>query len=133
MTSAFNQSAVMTLKQPYEHVRILINYRLHNALLEISLRDRIPNEEIRRRTNLTDMRKRVSQLKWRWVEHIASNREMDIQNPVWRPRKGNRSIDRLQKRWGDEIRKKWMRIATSRQKWKYMEDAYILKWMITRW
>ena len=44
---------------------------MERAILSITLRDRIPNDEIRRRTRVTDVVERVAHLKWSWAGHIA--------------------------------------------------------------
>ncbi|CAH2234159.1 jg9040 [Pararge aegeria aegeria] len=40
-------------------------------MLGVSLRHQIRNEEIRRRTRVTNIAQRVAKLKWKWVGHIA--------------------------------------------------------------
>lgn len=40
-------------------------------MLSITLSDRFPNDEIRRRTKVTVMVERVADLKWSWAGHIA--------------------------------------------------------------
>jgi hypothetical protein len=37
---------------------------MERAMLEVSLRDRIRNDEIRKRTNVTDIARRIADLKW---------------------------------------------------------------------
>ncbi|XP_064073992.1 uncharacterized protein LOC135193837 [Vanessa tameamea] len=61
------------------------------AMLSVSLRDRIRNKEIRRRTKVTDVAKRVSELKWQWAGHIARRTDGRWSKKVleWRPRTGN--------------------------------------------
>ncbi|CAH2244410.1 jg25356 [Pararge aegeria aegeria] len=44
---------------------------MERAMLGVSLRDQIRNEEIRRRTRVTDIAQRVAKLKWQWAGHIA--------------------------------------------------------------
>lgn len=44
---------------------------MERAILGVSLCDRIRNEEIRRRTKITDIARRISKLKWPWAGHIA--------------------------------------------------------------
>ncbi|CAH2251132.1 jg11818 [Pararge aegeria aegeria] len=44
---------------------------MERAMLGVSLRDQIRNEEIRRRTRVTDIAQRVARLKWQWAGHIA--------------------------------------------------------------
>ncbi|CAH2239424.1 jg16849 [Pararge aegeria aegeria] len=52
--------------------RLRITQRaMERAMLGVSLRDQIRNEEIRRRTRVTDIAQRVAKLKWKWAGHIA--------------------------------------------------------------
>ncbi|CAH2209422.1 jg21674, partial [Pararge aegeria aegeria] len=44
---------------------------MERAMLGVSLRDQIRNEEIRRRTRVTDIAQRLAKLKWKWDGHIA--------------------------------------------------------------
>ncbi|CAH2258858.1 jg12564 [Pararge aegeria aegeria] len=44
---------------------------MEREMLGVSLRDQIRNEEIRRRTRVTDTAQEVAKLKWKWVGHIA--------------------------------------------------------------
>jgi len=37
----------------------------------VSLRDKIRNKELRRRTKVTDAIERVTHLKWNWAGHVA--------------------------------------------------------------
>ena len=77
---------------------------IKRAMLEISLRQRIRNENIRRRTRVTDV---LAKLKWQWVGHIGrQDRERwTIKIIMWRPRGIKRKVGRSQKRWLDDIKK----------------------------
>ncbi|CAH2265008.1 jg25136 [Pararge aegeria aegeria] len=57
-------------------------------MLGVSLRDQIINEEIRRRTRVTDIAQRVAKLKWKWAGHIARRTDGRWGSKVleWRPR-----------------------------------------------
>jgi hypothetical protein len=44
---------------------------MERAMLRVSLRDRIRNDEIRKRTKGTDIARRIADLKWQWAAHIA--------------------------------------------------------------
>ncbi|CAH2086304.1 unnamed protein product [Euphydryas editha] len=44
---------------------------MERAMLGISLRDRIINDEIRRRTKVADITQRIYKLTWQWAGHIA--------------------------------------------------------------
>ena len=65
-------------------------------MLGVSLRDRIRNEEIRRRTKVTDIARKISNLKWQWAGHIARRTDNRWGKKVleWRPRTGRRSVGR---------------------------------------
>ncbi|CAH2238577.1 jg17163 [Pararge aegeria aegeria] len=83
---------------------------MERAMLGVSLRGQIRNEEIRRRTRVTDIAKRVARLKWQWAGHIARNGRWDLKVLEWRPRTGKRSVGVPPTRWTYDIR----RIAGSR-------------------
>ncbi|RVE41117.1 hypothetical protein evm_014233 [Chilo suppressalis] len=69
---------------------------MERAMLGISLRDRVRNDEIRRRTKVTDIARRIAQLKWNWAGHIARRTDGRWGGKVleWRPRAGRRSVGR---------------------------------------
>lgn len=76
---------------------------MERAMPGVSLRDRIRNEEIRRRTKVTDIAERISKFKWQWAGRIArrtGNRwgQKDLE---WRPQPGRRSVGRPSTRWTD--------------------------------
>ncbi|CAH2235024.1 jg1294 [Pararge aegeria aegeria] len=85
---------------------------MERAMLGVSLRDQIRNEEIRRRTRVTDIAQRVVKLKWQWAGHIARRTDGRWGSKVleWRPRTGKRSVGRPPTRWTEDIR----RVAGSR-------------------
>ncbi|CAH2219636.1 jg23931, partial [Pararge aegeria aegeria] len=47
---------------------------MERAMLGVSLRDHTRNEEIRRRTRVTDIAQRVAKLKWQSGTHSSENR-----------------------------------------------------------
>ncbi|KAI8421117.1 hypothetical protein MSG28_008210 [Choristoneura fumiferana] len=81
---------------------------MERAMLEVSLRDRIRNEEIRRRTWVTDIAKRISSLKWQWAGHIARRTDGRWGRKVleWWPRIGKRSVGRPPTRWTYDLVKR---------------------------
>ncbi|CAH2232920.1 jg12423 [Pararge aegeria aegeria] len=78
---------------------------VERVILGVSLRDQIRNEEILRRTRVTEIAQRVAKLKWQWAGHIARRTDgrWGLKVLEWRPRTGKR-------RWTDDIR----RVAGSR-------------------
>ena len=107
---------------------------MERAMLGVSLRDRIRNEEIRRRTKVTDIAQRISKLKWQWAGHIARRTDGRWGCKVleWRPRTGKRSVGRPPTRWTDDLVKtagtRWMRAASIRSSWKSKGEAYVQQW-----
>ena len=100
-------------------------------MLGVSLRDRLRNEEIRRRTKVTDIAQRISKLKWQWAGHIALRTDGRWGRKVleWRPRTGKRSVGRPPARWADDLMKatgsRWMQAAYKRSYWKSIGEAYV--------
>ncbi|CAH2229251.1 jg18827 [Pararge aegeria aegeria] len=69
---------------------------MERAMLGVSLRDRIRNDEICRRTKVTDIAQRISKLKWQWAGHVCRRTDgrWDRRVLEWRPRIGKRSVGR---------------------------------------
>ncbi|CAH2220640.1 jg26072 [Pararge aegeria aegeria] len=67
---------------------------MERAMLGVSLRDKIRNVEIRRRTRVTDIDQRDAKLKWQWAGHIVRKRDGSWGPKVleWQPRTGKRSL-----------------------------------------
>ena len=107
---------------------------MERAMLGVSLRDRIRNDEIRKRTKVTDIAQRISKLKWQWAGHIARRTDDRWGRKVleWRPRTGKRSVGRPSTRWTDDLIKtagsRWMRAASNRSYWRSLGEAYVQQW-----
>ncbi|CAG9135919.1 unnamed protein product [Plutella xylostella] len=90
---------------------------MERTMLGISLVDRIPNVEIRRRTKVEDVGRRITKLKWRWAGHLARREDGRWTKAVseWWPREGRRLVGRPPTRWSDDIRRvtgpNWMSVA----------------------
>ncbi|CAH2267856.1 jg12933 [Pararge aegeria aegeria] len=74
---------------------------METALLGVSLRDQIRNEEIRRRTRVTDIAQPFAKLKWQWEGHIARRTDGRWGPKVleWQPRTDKRSVGRPPTSW----------------------------------
>ncbi|KAG6461226.1 hypothetical protein O3G_MSEX012494 [Manduca sexta] len=107
---------------------------MERAMLGVSLKDKLRNEVIRQRTNVTDIAHRISKLKWQWAGHICRRTDNRWGKRVleWRPRLGKRSVGRPPARWSDDLRKvagkNWMRQAEDRVKWRILKEAYVQQW-----
>ena len=92
---------------------------MERRMLGITKRDRIRNEEIRRRTGMKDAVTEAKHLKWKWAGHVIRrpDNRWSHRTTVWLPREGRRSRGRQRKRWRDELPANWRRLATDRAKW----------------
>lgn len=107
---------------------------MERTMLNISLRDRRRNEEIRQRTKVVDIVTRVAELKWQWVGHVARQDQSKWTSKLthWRPRETKRSVGRPQRRWLDDIKQqagnRWFQTAQDRTAWRNMKEAYVQEW-----
>ncbi|KAJ8706628.1 hypothetical protein PYW07_012706 [Mythimna separata] len=78
---------------------------MERAMLGVSLRDHMRNEDIRKRTKVTDIARSIAKLKWQWAGHIARRTDGRWGRKVleWRPRTGRRSVGRPPTRWTDDL------------------------------
>ena len=110
---------------------LLFRFRkMERKILNISIRDRIKNTEVRRRTQVKDAATAAQVTKWRWAGHVAS---LNINNwtkiaTVWDPRDGERGPRRPRIRWADESKRNaghmWIRFTRYRDAWKNHEQFY---------
>lgn len=107
--------------------------RMERSMLGITLRDRMSNEDLRRRTRVTDVIIRIAKLKWSWAGHVARLSDIRWTRRLleWRPRLDKRSRGRPPTRWTDDIKRvttNWLETARSRDKWKKLGEAYVQQW-----
>jgi hypothetical protein len=94
----------------------------------------IRNDEIRKRTKVTDIARRIADLKWHWAGHIARRTDGRWGGKVLelRLRTGRRSVGMPPTRWIDGLVKvagsHWMRAAQDRSPWRTLAEAYIQQW-----
>ncbi|CAH2235482.1 jg8947 [Pararge aegeria aegeria] len=99
---------------------------MERAMLGVSLSDQIRNEDIRRRTRVTDIAQRVAKLKWQWAGHIVRRKDGRWCPKVleWQPRTGKRSVGRPPTRWTDD----WIQAAQNRGIWNSLQKTYVQQW-----
>ena len=107
--------------------------RMERSMLGLTLRDRVRNEEIRRRTGVTDVIERIAWLKWNWAGHVARMTDGRWTRKVieWRPRADKRNRGRPPTRWTDDVKRiagNWLQKAQDRQGWKKLGEAYVQLW-----
>jgi Reverse transcriptase (RNA-dependent DNA polymerase) len=107
---------------------------MERSMLGVSLRDKIKNEDIRKKTGIKDIVERIAELKWQWTGHIARQKDgrWTLRIIQWRPRETKRSVGRPPLRWIDDIKqiagKHWHQTAQDRSKWKELGKAYVQEW-----
>ncbi|KAI8420615.1 hypothetical protein MSG28_007859 [Choristoneura fumiferana] len=99
---------------------------MERAMLGVSLRDRIRNTEIRRRTKVTDIAGKICKLKWQWAGHIA--RRTDNR---WGEKSSSGDHEPEDEAWTDDI----VRVAgTGGCKWQVvvhcgvLREAFVQQW-----
>lgn len=130
--ATYGLETVTLTQRNAERLRVM-QRAMERRMLAISLRDRIRNEEIRRRTKVTDIIQKVATLKWRWAGHVArmTDDRWTRRIMLWRPRV-TRLRGRPPTRWTDDLvavaGRNWVQVAQNRQRWKGLEEAFIQEW-----
>jgi len=110
---------------------------MERLMLNIKLKDRVRNEDIRKKTKLIDVKQHIASLKWRWAGHTLrqSDNRWNKEIQLWRPWLGKRNRGRPQTRWRDDLKLTagfgWARLAQNRELWRQKGEAYIQHWMTT--
>jgi len=106
---------------------------MERAMLGVSRRFQITDEEISKKTEVTDVIRYMTKKKWRWAGHVARQNDSRWINKVihWKPSEAKRSRGGQKKRWLDDIMKvageNWAQLAQDRQEWKSLEEDYVQK------
>lgn len=107
------------------------------SMMNIKLRDRQRNKDIRNKTKLIDAAILACKLKWRWAGHVARATDGRWSERVlhWYPRESTRPRGRPHRRWRDDVvdvaGAAWCRQAADRRAWQQMEEAYTRRWVPT--
>lgn len=120
-------------KQSIDKIRIT-QRKMERSMLGLSLRDRVPNNQLRQMTGITDAIVRITNLKWNWAGHVARFADGRWTKRIleWRPRQdAHRSRGRPPTIWSDDIKRirtNWMSAAQDRQRWIGLREAYVQQW-----
>ena len=113
------------LKKKDERKLNTTEMRMLRMMLGVSLKDKLGNEEFRRRTTVTSVVTIVERSKLRWYGHLLRKNEEEVVRQAWEvPIKGKRSKGRQLKRWKDGLRERLEELglkeqdAQDRQKWR---------------
>jgi hypothetical protein len=103
--------------------------KMERKVLEIKMKDKIQNTELRRRSGMEDANSRAYLTKWHWGGHVArlDQERWTYATTVWDTRTGGRSIGRPRLRWAQEFKRvlgaHWTTTARDREKWKETINA----------
>ena len=127
------RAETLTLSTASANKLMVTQRKMERSMLGVSLRDHIRNEDLRRRTGVTDVVNQIGQLKWNWVRHVGrmSDGRWTKRFLEWRPRLDKRSKGRPPTRWMDDLRRFgviWIQRAQDRKEWAEMEEAYVQQW-----
>lgn len=117
-------SQTWTLTQRQKTLLQVTQRKMERKILNISIKDRIRNAEIRQTTQIKDVISTAEALKWKWAGHTArlDQDRWAYVATTWDPRNGQRHPGRPRTRWTDDIVGKagrlWTRVARDRRKWK---------------
>lgn len=103
---------------------------MERSMLAIRKLDKINHTDIRNKTKLNDVTYTIRRNKWRWTGHTIRGTDKWSKSILhWFPKNRTRKRGRPHKRWSDEIKATaggtWMRVATWRQAWKGLEEAFV--------
>ena len=112
---------------------------MERRMLNITIRDKIRNSEIRKQTQVKDVIVKIKEAKWRWAGHLMrrDDNRWTKRLTEWQPRVGRRSRGRQKCRWRDDITtykgSTWTRLAQDRKLWRNHEEGYIQRWIDKAW
>ena len=112
-----------TTKQLEQKLRIA-QRAMERRMLNITLKNRIRNSDIRKKTQVKDIIKKIKEAKWRWAGHVARREDNRWTKRLteWQPRTGKRNRGRQKRRWRDDLTTcvgaTWTRLAQNRKQWQ---------------
>ncbi|CAH2240093.1 jg6347 [Pararge aegeria aegeria] len=106
---------------------------MERAMLGVSLRDRIRNVEIRRRTRVTDSStSREAEVAMGRAHSSEKGWTLGSKVLEWQPRTGKRSVGRPPTSWTDDIKRvagsRWIQAAQNRRTWNSLQKTYVQQW-----
>ena len=117
----------LTLTKASANKLMVSQRKMERSMFGVSLQDHIRNEDLRRRTGVTDLVNQICKLNWNWAGHVTRILTEDGQKE-WRPRFDKRSKARPTTRWRDDLRRfagNWIQKAQDRKEWAEIGEAYV--------
>ncbi|KAJ4440667.1 hypothetical protein ANN_08814 [Periplaneta americana] len=123
------QTWSLTSKQ--KHMLQTCQRSMERKILQLSLRNKVRNEELRNCTGMKDVLNTAENLKWKWGGHVVrmDHRQWTHRLILWDPRIGRRRVGRQTTRWADFFKKKagsqWTSSTRDRQLWRNLEATVL--------
>ena len=137
-TMTYGAETWTTTKQLEQKLQVA-QRAMERRMLNITIRDKVRNSEIRKQTQVKDIILKIKEAKWRWAGHLMrkDDNRWTKRMTEWQPRCGKRGRGRQKLMWRDDITSyagtTWTRLAQDRKQWKNHEEGYIQQWMNTAW
>ena len=136
-TMTYGAETWTTTKQLEQKLQVA-QRAMERRMLNITIRDKVRNSEIRKQTQVKDIIMKIKEAKWRWAGHL-----MRRDDNRWTKRmSGNLDVEReaeADRNSGGGMTSHltqalhWTRLAQDRKQWKNHEEGYIQQWMNTAW
>lgn len=100
--------------------------RMERRMLNKTWKDKIRNEDLKKRSQVVDVAEQTIKLKFKWAGHLMRRRDDRWTKRIteWRPRDGKRSRGRQKTRWRDALPTNYQRLAQDRGLWRsFWEEA----------
>ena len=107
---------------------------MERIMIGVTKRDKVRNQDLRKKTKVRDIVQEIKSKKWRWAGHLARRKDdrWTYKLTIWTPRANTRRRGRQSRRWIDDIREygsvTWKRTAQDRSRWKNDEEAFLQQW-----
>ena len=124
-------SETWALTKAHKEILAVAQRKMERIMLGISLRDHIPNAQIRHQSGVTDIIDAIRTAKHRWAGHVTRLRDnrWTIRATEWTPRQWTRPKGRPAVRWRDELCDHmvptWTRTAKDRSRWKRSREGFL--------
>ena len=98
------EAEIWTTTKQLEQKLITAQRAMERRMLNITIRDKIRNSEIRKQTQVKDIMVKIK-AKWRWIGHLIHRDDNRWTRRVteWQPRNGKRTRGRQKRRWRDDL------------------------------
>ena len=128
-----------TTTKQLEQKLITAQRAMERRMLNITIRDKVRNSDIRKQTQIKDIMVKIKEAKWRWAGHVMRRDDNRWTRRVteWQLRNGKRTRGRQKRRWRDDLTTymgpvPWTRLARDHQTWQNHEEGFIIQqWMMS--